>query len=124
MKEEKEYETLDLKRKVTFTQALLVAFLITGGIGFAANLASNETNIQIGKGATLSNIQEGNGAVVIGKMQENRQLCQSAGSIAVGKNAFSETMVGRQEKLLFGFKQSSYNYWGFGKYSTGTLKMW
>ncbi|KYM42449.1 YadA-like family protein [Fusobacterium necrophorum] len=112
MKEEKSMKHW-LKRKVTFTQALLVAFLITGGIGFAANLASNETNIQIGKGATLSNIQEGNGAVVIGENAKIDSYVNQPGSIAIGKNAFSETMVGRQEKL-FGFKQSSYNYWGLG----------
>lgn len=99
MKEEKSMKHW-LKQKVTFTQALLVAFLITGGIGFAANLASNETNIQIGKGATLQNIQEGNGAVVIGENAKIDSYVNQPGSIAIGKNAFSETMVGRQEKVL------------------------
>lgn len=112
MKEEKSMKHW-LKRKVTFTQALLVAFLITGGIGFAANLASNETNIQIGKGATLQNIQEGNGAVVIGENAKIDSYVNQPGSIAIGKNAFSETMVGRQEKVL-GFKQSTYNKFGLG----------
>ncbi|MDY2572558.1 MAG: YadA-like family protein [Fusobacterium necrophorum] len=112
MKEEKSMKHW-LKRKVTFTQALLVAFLITGGIGYATNLAPNETNIQIGKGATLQNIQQGNGAVVIGENAKIDSYVNQPGSIAIGKNAFSETMVGRQEKVL-GFKQSTYNKFGFG----------
>lgn len=101
-----------LKRKVPFTQALLVAFLITGGIGFAANLASNETNIQIGKGATLQNIQEGNGAVVIGENAKIDSYVNQPGSIAIGKNALVENMAGRQESY-FSFGQTTFTPQGF-----------
>lgn len=102
-----------LKRKVRFTQALLVAFLITGGIGYASNLGDNETNIQIGKGVILQNIPEENGAVAIGQNAKIDSYVGQPGSIAIGQNAFSETMVGRQEKVL-GFQQTKYNRWGFG----------
>ena len=102
-----------LKRKVRFTQALLVAFLITGGIGYASNLGANETNIQIGKGVVLQNIPEENGAVAIGQNAKIDSYVGQPGSIAIGQNAFSETMVGRQEKVL-GFQQTKYNRLGFG----------
>ena len=102
-----------LKRKVRFTQALLVAFLITGGIGYAGNLGTNETNIQIGKGVVLNNISEGNGAVAIGQDATIDSYVGQPGSIAIGQNAYSETMAGRQEKVL-GFKQTEYNKFGFG----------
>lgn len=102
-----------LKRKVRFTQALLVAFLITGGIGYASNLGANETNIQIGKGVVLQNIPEENGAVAIGQNAKIDSYVGQPGSIAIGQNAFSETMVGRQEKVL-GFQQTKYNRLGYG----------
>lgn len=111
-----------LKGKVCFTQALLVAFFITGGVGYATNLGSNETNIQIGKGAALQNIEEGNGTVVIGENAKVDSYVNQPGSIAIGKNAFSETMVGRQEKIL-GFKQSGYNKFGFGSIPTKPEKI-
>ena len=42
-----------LKRKVKFTEALLVAFLITGGIGYAApdNVDGKGTGVAIGTGS-------------------------------------------------------------------------
>lgn len=44
MKEEKSMKHW-LKRKVTFTQALLVAFLITGGIGYADAMIVDKGNL-------------------------------------------------------------------------------
>lgn len=121
-----------LKRKVRFTQALLVAFLITGGIGYAAdNVEGSGTGVAIGTGSEApkaENVAVGKGAkvmysngdskatgdIVVGNDANINNYASQGGSIAIGKNAKIENMTGRQESI-FGFGQTEYkngNFWG------------
>ncbi|EFS22295.1 Hep/Hag repeat protein [Fusobacterium gonidiaformans 3-1-5R] len=122
-----------LKRKVKFTEALLVAFLITGGIGYAAdNGAGSGTGVAIGTGSNAqrdgvvaigrgahtnyaggSGYSEVNGDVAIGLNATTHSYYDQSGSVAIGKNSYVENTVGIQEKL-FAFKQTPFNSWGFG----------
>lgn len=123
-----------LKRRVRFTQALLVAFLITGGIGYAApdNAAGSGTGVAIGTGSEAqrdgvvaigrgahtnyaggSGYSEINGDVVIGLNATTHSYYDQSGSVAIGKNSYVENTVGMQEKL-FAFNQTPFNRWGFG----------
>lgn len=115
-----------LKRRVRFTQALLVAFLITGGIGYAAdNVAGSgegvaigtgsnapkAENVAIGKSATVnySNGDDKNatGDVVIGANAKIDNYASQGGSIAIGSGAFAENMAGKQERV-FSFGQTEF----------------
>lgn len=121
-----------LKRKVRFTQALLVAFLITGGIGYAVdNVEGSGTGVAIGTGSEApkaENVAVGKGAkvmysngdskatgdIVVGNDANINNYASQGGSIAIGKNAKIENMTGRQESI-FGFGQTEYkngNFWG------------
>lgn len=120
MKEEKSMKHW-LKRKVTFTQALLVAFLITGGIGYAEipsgsgkglsigtkSSTTHEKDIAIGKGAATKS-QGGTGKITggdiaIGADSEVLNYIDQGSSIAIGQKAKVENMIGNQEKIfLFG----------------------
>lgn len=121
-----------LKRKVKFTQALLVAFLITGGIGYAAdNVEGSGTGVAIGTGSEApkaENVAVGKdakveysngdsvatGDIAIGNETHINKYASQGGSIAIGKNAKIENMAGRQESI-FGFGQTEYkndNLWG------------
>ncbi|KXA14084.1 Hep/Hag repeat protein, partial [Fusobacterium equinum] len=122
-----------LKRKVKFTEALLVAFLITGGIGYAAdNGAGSGTGVAIGTGSDAqrdgvvaigrdaktkyeggSNYDKVNGDVAIGLNATTHSYYDQSGSVAIGKNSYVENTVGIQEKL-FAFNQTPFNKWGFG----------
>ena len=122
-----------LKRKVKFTEALLVAFLITGGIGYAAdNGAGSGTGVAIGTGSNAerdgvvaigrgahtnyaggSGYSEVNGDVAIGLNATTHSYYDQSGSVAIGKNSYVENTVGIQEKL-FAFKQTNFNKLGFG----------
>ena len=122
-----------LKRKVKFTEALLVAFLITGGIGYAAdNGAGSGTGVAIGTGSDAqrdgvvaigrgahtnyaggSGYSEVNGDVAIGLNATTHSYYDQSGSVAIGKNSYVENTVGIQEKL-FAFNQTPFNKWGFG----------
>lgn len=122
-----------LKRKVKFTEALLVAFLITGGIGYAAdNGAGSGTGVAIGTGSNAqrdgvvaigrdaktkyqggSNYDKVNGDVAIGLNATTHSYYDQSGSVAIGKNSYVENTVGIQEKL-FAFKQTNFNRLGYG----------
>ena len=123
-----------LKRRVRFTQAPLVAFLITGGIGYAApdNVPGSGTGVAIGTGSNAqrdgvvaigrnahtkydggTSYPEVNGDVVIGLNATTHSYYDQSGSVAIGKNSYVENAVGRQEKL-FAFNQTTFNSWGFG----------
>ena len=123
-----------LKRKVKFTEALLVAFLITGGIGYAApdNVDGKGTGVAIGTGSDAqrdgvvaigrgahtnyaggSGYSEVNGDVAIGLNATTHSYYDQSGSVAIGKNSYVENTVGIQEKL-FAFKQTNFNKLGFG----------
>lgn len=121
-----------LKRKVKFTQALLVAFLITGGVGYAVDNvpgkgvgvaigtgseAPKAENVAVGKNATVSysnGDSKATGDIVVGNDANINNYASQGGSIAIGKNAKIENMTGRQESI-FGFGQTEYkngNFWG------------
>lgn len=123
-----------LKRRVRFTQAPLVAFLITGGIGYAApdNVPGSGTGVAIGTGSDAQrdgvvaigrgahtnyaggiSYPEVNGDVAIGLNATTHSYYDQSGSVAIGKNSYVENAVGRQEKL-FAFKQTGFNGLGFG----------
>ena len=117
-----------LKRKVKFTEALLVAFLITGGIGYAAdNGAGSGTGVAIGTGSNAerdgvvaigrgahtnyaggSGYSEVNGDVAIGLNATTHSYYDQSGSVAIGKNSYVENTVGIQEKL-FAFNQTKFS---------------
>lgn len=117
-----------LKRKVKFTQALLVAFLITGGIGYAAdNVEGSGTGVAIGTGSNAqrdgvvaigknahtnyaggSEYDKVNGDVAIGLNATTHSYYDQSGSVAIGKNSYVENIVGKQEKL-FAFNQTKFN---------------
>lgn len=124
-----------LKRKVKFTEALLVAFLITGGIGYAApdNVAGSGTGVAIGTGSEapkVENVAVGKGAkvlysngddkkatgdVVIGSNAVVNNYASQGGSIAIGSGAFAENMAGKQERV-FSFGQTEFTgtkFFGF-----------
>ncbi|KDE69667.1 hypothetical protein FUSO6_06070 [Fusobacterium necrophorum DAB] len=70
MKEEKSMKHW-LKRKVTFTQALLVAFLTTGGIGYADAMIVDK-----GESTSTENTIENNGlsGILVGKKSKITRL--------------------------------------------------
>lgn len=116
-----------LKRRVRFTQALLVAFLITGGIGYAApdNAAGSGTGVAIGTGSNAPKVENvaigksavvkysnGNdknatGDVVIGANAVIDNYASQGGSIAIGSGALVENMAGKQERV-FSFAQTEF----------------
>ena len=123
-----------LKRRVRFTQALLVTFLITGGNGYAApdNVDGNGTGVAIGTGSNAqrdgvvaigrnahtkydggTGYPEVNGDVAIGLNATTHSYYDQSGSVAIGKNSYVENTVGIQEKL-FAFNQTGFNSMGFG----------
>lgn len=92
-----------LKRRVWFTQALLVTFLITGGIWYAApdNVAGSGTGVAIGTGSNAhtnyaggSGYSEVNGDVAIGLNATTHSYYDQSGSVAIGKNSYVENTVG------------------------------
>ena len=126
-----------LKRRVRFTQAPLVAFLITGGIGYAApdNVPGSGTGVAIGTGSNAqrdgvvaigrgaqtkydggTGYPEVNGDVAIGLNATTHSYYDQSGSVAIGKNSYVENAVGRQEKL-FAFNQTGFN----GLFGMGSL---
>lgn len=116
-----------LKRRVRFTQAPLVAFLITGGIGYAApdngpgsgtgvaigtgSDAPKVENVAIGKSAVVQysngNDKNATGDVVIGANAKIDNYASQGGSIAIGSGALVENMAGKQERV-FSFGQTEF----------------
>lgn len=115
-----------LKKKVKFTQALLVAFLITGGVGYAVDNvpgkgagvaigtgseAPKAENVAVGKNATVSysnGDSKATGDIVVGNDANINNYASQGGSIAIGKNAKIENMAGGAE-ASFAFGQTTYS---------------
>ena len=80
--------------------------------------AQKDGVVAIGKGAHTnyaggSGYAKVNGDVVIGENATTHSYYDQSGSVAVGKNAYVENTIGRQEKL-FAFNQTTFNTFGMG----------
>lgn len=91
------------------------------GSGVAIGTGSNAQRdgvVAIGKGAHTnyaggSGYAKVNGDVVIGENATTHSYYDQSGSVAIGKNAYVENTIGRQEKL-FAFNQTTFNTFGMG----------
>lgn len=91
------------------------------GSGVAIGTGSNAQRdgvVAIGKGAHTnyaggSGYTKVNGDVVIGENATTHSYYDQSGSVAIGKNAYVENTIGRQEKL-FAFNQTTFNTFGMG----------
>ena len=91
------------------------------GTGVAIGTGSNAQRdgvVAIGKGAHTnyaggSGYAKVNGDVVIGENATTHSYYDQSGSVAIGKNAYVENTIGRQEKL-FAFNQTTFNTFGMG----------
>ena len=91
------------------------------GSGVAIGTGSNAQRdgvVAIGKGAHTnyaggSGYAKVNGDVVIGENATTHSYYDQSGSVAIGKNAYVENTIGRQEKL-FAFNQTTFNTFGLG----------
>ena len=91
------------------------------GSGVAIGTGSNAQRdgvVTIGKGAHTnyaggSGYAKVNGDVVIGENATTHSYYDQSGSVAIGKNAYVENTIGRQEKL-FAFNQTTFNTFGMG----------
>ena len=80
--------------------------------------AQKDGVVAIGKGAHTnyaggSGYANINGDVVIGENATTHSYYDQSGSVAIGKNAYVENTIGRQEKL-FAFNQTTFNTFGMG----------
>ena len=80
--------------------------------------AQKDGVVAIGKGAHTnyaggSGYAKVNGDVVIGENATTHSYYDQSGSVAIGKNAYVENTIGRQEKL-FAFNQTTFNTFGMG----------
>ena len=127
-----------IKRRKKITLTLMLGFLMTGVIGYADDptvqelqqkiqeLQSkieqiesknqeieskfNSENVLIGKDAD----ENGKGSIAIGEKAKINNYVDQNGSIAIGQNAFAESMVGKQEKYFAFNKNIKYSGFGFG----------
>ncbi|WP_288771530.1 YadA-like family protein [uncultured Sneathia sp.] len=127
-----------IKRRKKITLTLMLGFLMTGVIGYADDptvqelqqkiqeLQSkieqiesknqeieskfNSENVLIGKDAG----ENGKGSIAIGEKAKINNYVDQNGSIAIGQNAFAESMVGKQEKYFAFNKNIKYSGFGFG----------
>ena len=91
------------------------------GSGVAIGTGSNAQKdgvVAIGKGAHTnyaggSGYANVNGDVVIGENATTHSYYDQSGSVAVGKNAYVENTIGKQDKF-FAFNQTNFNSFGFG----------
>lgn len=91
------------------------------GSGVAIGTGSNAQRdgvVAIGKGAHTnyaggSGYAKVNGDVVIGENATTHSYYDQSGSVAVGKNAYVENTIGKQDKF-FAFNQTNFNSFGFG----------
>lgn len=91
------------------------------GTGVAIGTGSSAQKdgvVAIGKGAHTnyaggSGYANINGDVVIGENATTHSYYDQSGSVAIGKNAYVENTIGRQEKL-FAFNQTTFNTFGMG----------
>ena len=82
------------------------------------SIAQRDGVVAIGKGAHTnyaggSGYAKVNGDVVIGENATTHSYYDQSGSVAIGKNAYVENTIGRQEKL-FAFNQTTFNTFGMG----------
>ena len=80
--------------------------------------AQKDGVVAIGKGAHTnyaggSGYANINGDVVIGENATTHSYYDQSGSVAVGKNAYVENTIGKQDKF-FAFNQTNFNSFGFG----------
>ena len=80
--------------------------------------AQRDGVVAIGKGAHTnyaggSGYANVNGDVVIGENATTHSYYDQSGSVAVGKNAYVENTIGKQDKF-FAFNQTNFNSFGFG----------
>ena len=80
--------------------------------------AQKDGVVAIGKGAHTnyaggSGYANVNGDVVIGENATTHSYYEQSGSVAVGKNAYVENTIGKQDKF-FAFNQTNFNSFGFG----------
>lgn len=91
------------------------------GSGVAIGIGSNAQRdgvVAIGKGAHTnyaggSGYAKVNGDVVIGENATTHSYYDQSGSVAVGKNAYVENTIGKQDKF-FAFNQTTFNTFGLG----------
>ena len=91
------------------------------GSGVAIGIGSSAQKdgvVAIGKGAHTnyaggSGYANVNGDVVIGENATTHSYYDQSGSVAVGKNAYVENTIGKQDKF-FAFNQTNFNSFGFG----------
>ena len=91
------------------------------GSGVAIGTGSNAQRdgvVAIGKGAHTnyaggSGYAKVNGDVVIGENATTHSYYDQSGSVAVGKNAYVENTIGKQDKF-FAFNQTTFNTFGLG----------
>ena len=91
------------------------------GSGVAIGTGSNAQKdgvVAIGKGAHTnyaggSGYAKVNGDVVIGENATTHSYYDQSGSVAVGKNAYVENTIGKQDKF-FAFNQTTFNTFGLG----------
>ena len=91
------------------------------GSGVAIGTGSNAQRdgvVAIGKGAHTnyaggSGYANVNGDVVIGENATTHSYYDQSGSVAIGKNAYVENTIGKQDKF-FAFNQTNFNSFGFG----------
>jgi len=110
------------KRLLTLCMVANAADNVAGaGSGVAIGTGSNAQRdgvVAIGKGAHTnyaggSGYAKVNGDVVIGENATTHSYYDQSGSVAIGKNAYVENTIGRQEKL-FAFNQTTFNTFGMG----------
>ena len=80
--------------------------------------AQKDGVVAIGKGAHTnyaggSGYAKVNGDVVIGENATTHSYYDQSGSVAIGKNAYVENTIGKQDKF-FAFNQTNFNSFGFG----------
>ena len=83
--------------------------------------AQKDGVVAIGKGAHTnyaggSGYAKVNGDVVIGENATTHSYYDQSGSVAVGKNAYVENTIGKQDKF-FAFNQTTFNTFGLGSLS-------
>ena len=117
-----------ISRKNKITLGLIASFLILGGKVYAdptvqelSDKIENKLNsdkVEIGKNANINNAggtgSNPKGAIAIGENSTVHNYIDQSGGIAIGQNAYAESMIGRQEKAFAFNKDINYNSWGFG----------
>ena len=87
-------------------------------IGKNANMNTNYGGIAIGKDSYINNAggtgSKPKGAIAIGEGATVHNYWDQSGGIAIGQNAYAESMIGKQEKAFAFNENINYSGWGFG----------